>query len=213
MEELEALVGDGAAGVGDARSRRGGARAGRASRRRRGAADRQHRAGGAREAAAPPACGRSSGWAPSAPTTWTVAGCRPSPAARARLLGHGFAFEEVTIIGDTPLDVDCARACGARSRWRSPPASTPPRSCPPARPTCSSPTSPTYAPRSPRSPRPAVSLVVLWLHLARRVVWIGGLVYQAHVLLPAARRGAVAPSRRRPAAPAPSRGPPSPSSC
>ena len=27
--------------------------------------------------------------------------------------GHPFAFEPVTIIGDTPLDVDCARACGA----------------------------------------------------------------------------------------------------
>jgi phosphoglycolate phosphatase-like HAD superfamily hydrolase len=30
-----------------------------------------------------------------------------------RLTGRHFAFEEVTIIGDTPLDVDCARACGA----------------------------------------------------------------------------------------------------
>jgi phosphoglycolate phosphatase-like HAD superfamily hydrolase len=30
-----------------------------------------------------------------------------------RLLGRRFAFEDVTIIGDTPLDVDCARACGA----------------------------------------------------------------------------------------------------
>ncbi len=30
-----------------------------------------------------------------------------------RLIGHRFAFEAVTIIGDTPLDVDCARACGA----------------------------------------------------------------------------------------------------
>jgi phosphoglycolate phosphatase len=30
-----------------------------------------------------------------------------------RLTGRPFAFEEVTIIGDTPLDVDCARACGA----------------------------------------------------------------------------------------------------
>jgi phosphoglycolate phosphatase-like HAD superfamily hydrolase len=30
-----------------------------------------------------------------------------------RLTGRSFAFEEVTIIGDTPLDVDCARACGA----------------------------------------------------------------------------------------------------
>jgi phosphoglycolate phosphatase-like HAD superfamily hydrolase len=31
------------------------------------------------------------------------------------LLGRRFAFEDVTIIGDTPLDVDCARACGAVS--------------------------------------------------------------------------------------------------
>jgi len=30
-----------------------------------------------------------------------------------RLAGHPFPFEQVTIIGDTPLDVDCARACGA----------------------------------------------------------------------------------------------------
>ena len=30
-----------------------------------------------------------------------------------RIAGHDFAFEQVTIIGDTPLDVDCARACGA----------------------------------------------------------------------------------------------------
>jgi phosphoglycolate phosphatase-like HAD superfamily hydrolase len=30
-----------------------------------------------------------------------------------RLTGRRFEFEQVTIIGDTPLDVDCARACGA----------------------------------------------------------------------------------------------------
>ncbi|HEY3064830.1 MAG TPA: HAD family hydrolase [Methylomirabilota bacterium] len=29
------------------------------------------------------------------------------------LVGCEFPFERVTIIGDTPLDVDCARACGA----------------------------------------------------------------------------------------------------
>jgi phosphoglycolate phosphatase len=35
---------------------------------------------------------------------------------RARALtGRDFPFERVTIIGDTPLDVDCARACGARA--------------------------------------------------------------------------------------------------
>ena len=29
------------------------------------------------------------------------------------LTGQSFPFEHVTIIGDTPLDVDCARSCGA----------------------------------------------------------------------------------------------------
>ncbi len=33
--------------------------------------------------------------------------------ARARTLGHDFAFDRITIIGDTPLDVECARGCGA----------------------------------------------------------------------------------------------------
>jgi uncharacterized membrane protein len=36
-------------------------------------------------------------------------------------------------------------------------------------------------------------LGLLYLHVLGAVVWIGGLAYQAHVLLPAARRGAVAP--------------------
>lgn len=31
------------------------------------------------------------------------------------LTGHDIPFERIVIIGDTPLDVDCARACGARS--------------------------------------------------------------------------------------------------
>jgi phosphoglycolate phosphatase len=30
-----------------------------------------------------------------------------------KLVGREFPFDRVTIIGDTPLDVDCARACGA----------------------------------------------------------------------------------------------------
>jgi phosphoglycolate phosphatase-like HAD superfamily hydrolase len=30
-----------------------------------------------------------------------------------RVTGSDFSFDRVTIIGDTPLDVDCARACGA----------------------------------------------------------------------------------------------------
>jgi len=35
--------------------------------------------------------------------------------ARARAVtGRRFPFESVTIVGDTPLDIDCARACGAR---------------------------------------------------------------------------------------------------
>ncbi len=33
--------------------------------------------------------------------------------ARARALGHEFTFDRITIIGDTPLDVECARGCGA----------------------------------------------------------------------------------------------------
>jgi copper resistance protein D len=37
-----------------------------------------------------------------------------------------------------------------------------------------------------------VPLVVLWLHVVGAVVWIGGVVYQSHVLLPAARRGEAA---------------------
>lgn len=32
-------------------------------------------------------------------------------------------------------------------------------------------------------------LLALWLHLLGMTVWIGGLMYQTHVLLPAARRG------------------------
>jgi uncharacterized membrane protein len=36
-------------------------------------------------------------------------------------------------------------------------------------------------------------LIVLYVHVVAVVVWVGGLAYQAHVLLPAARRGAVAP--------------------
>ena len=35
-------------------------------------------------------------------------------------------------------------------------------------------------------------LLSLWLHLLGIVTWIGGLMYQAHVLLPAARRDAAA---------------------
>lgn len=31
--------------------------------------------------------------------------------------------------------------------------------------------------------------MVLWVHLVGAMVWIGGLAYQTHVLLPAARRG------------------------
>lgn len=47
-------------------------------------------------------------------------------------------------------------------------------------------------------------LLVLWLHLLAMTVWVGGLMYQTHVLLPAARRGeaerfAHAAARGRPA--------------
>ena len=37
------------------------------------------------------------------------------------------------------------------------------------------------------------SLVSVWLHLLGVVTWIGGLMYQAHVLAPAARRDGVVP--------------------
>jgi putative copper export protein len=33
-----------------------------------------------------------------------------------------------------------------------------------------------------------VALLALWLHLVGVVVWLGGVVYQAHILLPMARR-------------------------
>ena len=35
----------------------------------------------------------------------------------------------------------------------------------------------------------SLRLLVLWVHLVGAVVWIGGLAYQTHVLLPTARRG------------------------
>lgn len=38
-----------------------------------------------------------------------------------------------------------------------------------------------------------LALAAVFLHVIGIVVWIGGLIYQAHVLLPAARRGAAAP--------------------
>ena len=37
-----------------------------------------------------------------------------------------------------------------------------------------------------------MALAVLWLHVVSAVVWVGGLAYQSHVLLPLARRGEVA---------------------
>jgi uncharacterized membrane protein len=37
------------------------------------------------------------------------------------------------------------------------------------------------------------SLVSVWLHLLGVSVWIGGLMYQAHVVMPAARRNSGAP--------------------
>ena len=37
-----------------------------------------------------------------------------------------------------------------------------------------------------------MNLLILWLHVLGVVAWMGGVMYQAHVLLPLARRGAVA---------------------
>jgi copper resistance protein D len=39
----------------------------------------------------------------------------------------------------------------------------------------------------------SLRVLVLWVHVVGAVVWIGGLVYQTHVLLPAARRGELRP--------------------
>jgi uncharacterized membrane protein len=36
-----------------------------------------------------------------------------------------------------------------------------------------------------------VTLLALWVHLLGVVVWLGGVLYQSHVLLPLARRGGV----------------------
>ena len=36
-----------------------------------------------------------------------------------------------------------------------------------------------------------VNLLALWLHLLGMVVWLGGVLYQAHILLPLARRTGV----------------------
>ncbi len=38
-----------------------------------------------------------------------------------------------------------------------------------------------------------MSLLVVWLHVLGVVVWLGGLMYQAHVLMPAAKRGQIQP--------------------
>ena len=35
-------------------------------------------------------------------------------------------------------------------------------------------------------------LVILWVHVVAAVVWVGGVAYQLHVLMPAARRGGAA---------------------
>lgn len=39
----------------------------------------------------------------------------------------------------------------------------------------------------------SLALAVVFLHVLGVIVWVGGTAYQAHVLLPAARRGAAAP--------------------
>jgi uncharacterized membrane protein len=39
----------------------------------------------------------------------------------------------------------------------------------------------------------SLRVLALWVHVVGAVVWIGGLAYQTHVLLPAARRGDARP--------------------
>ena len=38
-----------------------------------------------------------------------------------------------------------------------------------------------------------VTLLALWVHLLGMVVWLGGVLYQAHILLPMARRANAGP--------------------
>lgn len=38
----------------------------------------------------------------------------------------------------------------------------------------------------------SVPLLILWLHVLAAVLWVGGLAFQAHAILPAARRGRAA---------------------
>ncbi len=42
------------------------------------------------------------------------------------------------------------------------------------------------------------SLVSVWLHVLGVVVWIGGLTYQAHVVMPQARRHGATPPAQMP---------------
>jgi len=107
-----------------------------------------------------------------------------------RLTGHDFDFERVTIIGDTPL---CARLRG-RGRRGGDRAVSRGR----ARRLRARPPVPELRRRRSLARRPHVpgmngamrfELIVLWLHVLGAIVWVGGLMYQAHVLLPAARRG------------------------
>ena len=35
----------------------------------------------------------------------------------------------------------------------------------------------------------AMRLIIVWLHVVGMAIWVGGVMYQSHVLLPAARRG------------------------
>src|SRR2546425_8651 len=49
------------------------------------------------------------------PTSCSVSCARPACPRAETLTGRSFPYDRVTIIGDTPLDVDCARACGARA--------------------------------------------------------------------------------------------------
>ena len=107
--------------------------------------------------------------------------------------GRAFAFDEVTIIGDTPLDVDCARACGAVAVAVATgfhPAADLTACEPDLFFTDFSDVAAALVALTGR--RLTVRVVVLWVHVVAAVVWVGGLAYQAHVLMPAARRGGAA---------------------
>src|SRR5438046_732824 len=100
-----------------------------------------------------PGCGRTSAWAPSAPTTTRAAARRRlRPRVRSRRRGGGHGPAPARGAGGLSAGPLVRRLLGRRS-------------CRPV-------------------PVRILTLAVLWLHVLGVVVWLGGVMYQAHVLLP-----------------------------